>query len=51
MRSFITRQAEAAMNDKKWGKLIVLSLKATIQRPETLIMRRWRRLWRAALGR
>ncbi len=44
-------QAEIAAEQKQLGRLIWLAIKATIQRPETPLMRRWHRLFAKALGR
>lgn len=44
-------QAEIAAEHKKLGRLIWLAVKATIQRPETPLMRRWHRLFVQALAR
>lgn len=44
-------QAEIAAAQGQRAKLIWLALKATIQRPETLIMRRWHRLFARAFAR
>ena len=38
-------QAEIAAEQKKLGRLLWLAIKATIQRPETPLMRRWHRLF------
>ena len=44
-------QAETVAAQKKLGRLIWLFAKATMQRPETPLMRRWHRLFIAALKR
>ncbi len=44
-------QAEIAAKQKKWVRLIWLAIKATIQRPETPLMRRWHRLFAKGLNR
>lgn len=44
-------QAEAAARQRRWGRLIWLAVRATLQRPETPLMRRWHRLFAKALGR
>ncbi len=44
-------RAAIAVEQGERARLIGLALKATIQRPETLIMRRWHRLFARAFGR